>query len=225
MFFSENFSRSPEGPVCPIMSYLDPTMGTGGTRQPDSNQTITRNGQFFSLTNQSNSGLKVFLSSVPSCNGTSAEAIRTWYMLFTKMAAMTGFYLHPYFCFRKHGNSDYGFTCRFDTAPIAHVPAVPEIIHQAENSAGLARNHVPANPDTRQLEILAIVSSALVPRVLACAGVPETLAQPPLQHDFHGAFQQRIPNWTSQIWTAMSKAGVFKRNSPEHQILHQNLGQ
>ena len=137
-------------------------------------------------------------------------------MLFTKMAATTSFYLHPYFCFRKHTNSDYGFTYGFDTAPVAHVPAVPEILPRPEVPAVVARTHVLANPATGQLEVLAIVGSAFVPEFLACAGVPETLAQLPLQHDLHGVFQQHIPNWTSQIWIAMFKAGVFKRNSPQH---------
>ena len=90
---------TPLGGVCPVLSYLDPPMGTGVVRQPDFNRIIARNGQFFSLAGQDHAGLKVFLASVPSCNGTSAEAIHTWYMLFTKMAATTGFYLHPYFCF------------------------------------------------------------------------------------------------------------------------------
>ena len=122
---------TPIGGVCPVMSYLDPPMGTSVTRQPDLNQIITRNDQFFSLANQGNSDLKVFLTSVLSCNSISVAAVRSWYMLFSKMAATTGVYLHPYFYFRKHANSDYGSTSGFDTAPVAHIPAVPEILHQA----------------------------------------------------------------------------------------------
>ena len=136
----------------------------------------------------------MFFASVPSCNGISAEAVRTWYMLFTKMAATTGFYLYPYFCFQKHANSDYGSTCGFDTAPVAHIPAVSEVLHHAIIPAVLTRNHVPGNPATGQLKVYAIVGSALVSKVLACAEVPETLAQQPLQHDLHGVFQQRLPN-------------------------------
>ena len=109
--------------------------------------------------------------------------------------------------------------------PVGHVPAVPEILSWPEVPAVLARTHVPANPATGQLEVLAIVGSALVPEVLARAGVPETLAQPPLQHDFRGVFQQLIPNWNSQIWIAMSKSGVFKKHSLQHQILNQTPGQ
>ena len=163
-------------------------MGTGVTCQPDLNQLISRNGQFISLADQGNSGLLVFLASVPSCNGMSAESIRTWYMLFTKIAATTGFYLHPYFCFWKHSNSDYGFTSGFDTAPVAHIPDVPEIFRRTEVLAVIAIHQVAADPATRQLEVLAIASSALVPEVLTYAGVPETLAQPPLQHDLHYVF-------------------------------------
>ena len=61
----------------PVLSYLDPPLGSGATQQPDSNRTITQNGQFFSLADQGHSSLKVFLASVPSCNGTSPEAVQT----------------------------------------------------------------------------------------------------------------------------------------------------
>ena len=54
------------GGVCPSLSHLDPPMGTGVTRQPDSNRVIARDGQFFSLVDQGNTGLKVFFSSVPA---------------------------------------------------------------------------------------------------------------------------------------------------------------
>ena len=63
------------------------------------------------------------------------------------MTATTGFYIHPYFCFRKYANSDYGFTCGFNVGPVAAVTstAIAEVLH---------RPHVPA--------------------VLAVAGVPVT---------------------------------------------------
>ena len=61
---------TPLGGVCPFLSYPDLLMGTGVTRQSDSNRLIPWNGQFFTLADQGNSGLKVFLASVPSCNGT-----------------------------------------------------------------------------------------------------------------------------------------------------------
>ena len=59
--------------------------------------------------------------------------------------------------------------------------------------------HVPANVLTGQAEVLGVTGRALVLEVLAWPGVPETLAQPPIQHDLHGIFQHRIPNWNSQI--------------------------
>ena len=154
---------TPTGGVCPTLAYLNPPMGTGVTQQPDSNQIMTRDGQFLSLVDQGNSGLKVFLARVPSCIGTSPEAVQTWYMLFTKMAATTGFYLHPYFCFRKHTDSNYRFTCGFDVAPVATVTAVAEILH---------RPHVP--------EVVAVVGVAAdlangVAKFLAITGVPEVL--------------------------------------------------
>ena len=63
---------------------------------------------------------------------------------------------------------------------------------------------------------LVIIGSTLVLEVLACASIPETLAQLPLQHNLHGVFQQRLANWNSQIWIAMAKSGVFKKHSPQH---------
>ena len=81
----------PTGGVCESFFHLDPPMGTGVTRQPDLNRVIARDGQFISLADQGNTGLKVFFASVPTCVGTSPEAIRTWYILFTKMASTTGF--------------------------------------------------------------------------------------------------------------------------------------
>ena len=48
--------------------------------------------------------------------------------------------------------------------------------------------HVLANPATGQLEVLALVAFARIPEVLACAGVPETLTQSPLQHDLYDIF-------------------------------------
>ena len=62
---------------------------------------------------------------------------------------------------------DYGFMCGFDMAPVAHIPTVPEVLYQPEIPAVTARLHIPANPATGQLEVLAIPGSALVPEVLA----------------------------------------------------------
>ena len=144
-------------------------------------------------------------------------------MLFTKMTATTGFYLHPYFCFRKHANSNNGFTCGFDVGPVAAVTAVAEVLHRPHVSEVIAIVGVAVTPTAP--EFVAVTG---VPEVLNVAHVPAVLAVSaigPVQHDFHGIFQHRIPNWNSQIWTVMSKPNVFKKNSPQHQILHQNLGQ
>ena len=210
---------TPTGEVCPDLSYLDPLMGTGVTFQPDSNCLISQNVQFFSLVDQGNSSLKVFLVSVPSYNSISAEAVGTWYMLFTKMAATTWFYIHPYFCFRKYTNSDYNFACGFDVGPVAAVTAVAEVLHQPHVPVVLAVAGVPATATTA--EVIAVVG---VPKNLQNAPVPAVLAVPAIkavQHDLHGVFQQRLPNWNSQIWIAMAKSSVFKKHSPQHQILHQ----
>ena len=144
---------------CP--SYLDPPMGTGVTRQPDLNRLIARNGQFFSLADQSNIGLKVFLASVPSCNRISAKAVHTWYMLFTKMAATIGFYLHPYFWFRKHANSDYGSCVALIRLLLLMFLLFLKFFINLKFRMLLPHStlHIPANPATGQLEVLANAGS------------------------------------------------------------------
>ena len=154
-----------------------------------------------------------------------SEAVRIWYMLFTKIAATTGFYIHPYFCFRKHANSDYRFTCGFDVGAVGAVTAVVEVLHRPHVPKVLAVAHVPADPANNVVEVLAVIG---VPKVLEIAPVAAVIAVPAIdavQHDLHGVFQQRLANWNSQIWIAMAKLSVFKKHSPQHQILHQNSGQ
>ena len=127
-----------------------------------------------------------------------------------KLAATTGFYLHPYLYFRKHANSDYGFTCGFDVGPVAAVTAVAEVLHRPHVPAVLAVAHVPADPANYVAKVVAVTA---VPKVLEISHVPAVLAVPAIdavQHDLHGTFQHRIPNWNSQIWIAMSKSSVFK---------------
>ena len=143
--------------------------------------------------------MKVFLARFPSCNGTSPEAVRTWYMLFTKMADTTGFYLHSYSCFQKHANSNNGFTCGFDAGPTAAVTAVVEVLHQPHVPEFIAVVGVSTDPTTGAAEIIAITG---VPKVFEVTYVPVVLAVPaidPGQRDLHGIFQNRIPNWNSQI--------------------------
>ena len=50
---------------CELFSHLNPPMGTGVKQQPNLNQIITHDGQFFSLADQGNTGLKVFFASLP----------------------------------------------------------------------------------------------------------------------------------------------------------------
>ena len=99
------------------------------------------------------------------------------------------------------------------------------LLHRPHKSAVLAVAHVPADPINNVAKVLEVIG---VPEVLEIAPVPTTLAVPAIdevQHDLHGIFHQRIPNWNSQIWIAMSKSSVFKKNSPQQHILHQNPGQ
>ena len=60
-------------------------------------------------------GLKVLLESIHTCHGTTPQHVRTWYQFFTAHAASFGYYIHPYYCFRKGISLPNGFTCWFDT--------------------------------------------------------------------------------------------------------------
>ena len=182
------------GEVCPVLSYLNPPMGTSVSRQPDSKRIITQNEQLFHLVHQGNSELKVFLPSVPSCNGTSPEVVKTWYILCTKMVATNRLYLHPYFCFRKHADSNNGFTCGFDIGPTAAIKATAEVLYQSHVPVVIAILGVPVNSTTGTTEIIAITG---VPEVLKVAHVPTVLAVTAIdlvQHSLHDIFQNRIPS-------------------------------
>ena len=214
----------PSGAVVEPFHHLDPPMGTGVTPQPDSTCVVTRDGQCFALADQGTTGLKQFFQSIPTCLGTSPESIRSWYNLLTKMAATTGFYIHPYFCFRKDADSDYGFTCGFDTGPITVVTYCAEVLHRPYAPVVPAQLHVPADSSTGAAEILA---QPAVPEVLEIAHVPERLAVPAsdaVWYDLPGLLQPRLPVWTSQISVAFSRGNVFKKGTPQYTLLHQNTG-
>ena len=169
--------------------------------------------------------MKVFINSVPSCTGTSAEAVRSWYIIFCKIASTTGFYLHPYYCFWKLSASNYGFTCGFDTAPITFVPGVPEVLYQAPVLAIIAVIGVSADPAKNVAEVVAVAGSQICFKVLA---VPEVLpfpAQVAQQNDLPGIFQNFLEDWNYQIYIAMSKPHIFKNNSRQQQIVFINPGQ
>ena len=105
----------PTGGVGPTLSYLDPPLGAGA--QPtatDSNHIITRNGQYFPLSDQGTDGLNSFYLNVPLCNSTPAHNTRLWYERFVQHASMCGLYIHPYFCVRTGANFLTGFTYGFD---------------------------------------------------------------------------------------------------------------
>ena len=107
--------------------------------------------------------------------------------------------------------------CGFDVATVAAVTVVAEVLHRPHVSAVLAVTGAPTTATTP--EVVAVTGVA---EVLEIAHVPAVLVVPTIyavQHDLHGIFQQRIPNYNSQIWIAMSKSNVFKKNSPQ-QIQH-----
>ena len=61
------------------------------------------------------------------------------------MASAPGIYFHSYYCFRKDTDSNYGFTCGFNTGAVATVAAAPVIPHRPHVLAVAPCVHVPAN--------------------------------------------------------------------------------
>ena len=215
------FPISPGG-VCESFNHIDPPLGSGVTPNLDSHRLIARNGQLFALADQDTAGWKRFSSSIPTCTGTSPDAIRKWYILFTQMAATCDFYVHPYYCFRKNAPSDTGFTCGFDTGPITEVVAAPETPHRPYRAPVLARLHVPATSTTAEITARDAVAEVLeilhVPAVLAVA------AKAAVIHDLHGVFLARLAGWSSQISVALCNGKVFKYGTLQHTTLMQNSG-
>ena len=104
------------------------------------------NGQFFPLADQGADGLKNFQNHVPVCHGTSHQAIRSWYISFTKHASNCGLYVHPYFCYRPSVPDLNGFTCGYDAPAVTGVtysPLVPATATVAEIPEVLAVTAVP----------------------------------------------------------------------------------
>ena len=87
--------------------YLDPPV-TG-------DRLITKDGTYFHLRDQGGAQEKLFIQNTPICSGKSPSEVRAWYMAFTVHAASKGYYIHPYFCFRRESmNSTYGFSAGID---------------------------------------------------------------------------------------------------------------
>ena len=92
---------------CTQLYYLDPPV-TG-------DRLITRDGTYFHLRDQGGAQEKLFIQNTPTCHGPTPPDIRAWYAAFTVHAASKGYYIHPYFCFRKESmNSTYGFSAGAD---------------------------------------------------------------------------------------------------------------
>ena len=94
----------------------------------------------------------------------------------------------------------------------SHVPEVVAVVGVAADPANGVAEVVAV---TGVLEVLKIVH---VPAVFAVQAIGR------VQHDPPSISQHQFPNWNNQILIAMSKSNVFKKNSPQYQILHQNLG-
>ena len=140
------------------------------------------------------------------------------------MASTTGFYIHPYYCFRKDADSNYGFTCGFDTGAVAAVAAAAEIPHRAHVPAIVARTFGPADPLTGTAEVTAHPGAPEVTEIVHVPEVFATVTSAAVQYDLPGIFQGRIPGWTKHLWVGMTKGKVFKPNTNEYNILHQNPG-
>ena len=140
------------------------------------------------------------------------------------MASATGVYIHPYFCFRKDVDSNYGFTCGFDTGAVAAVTAAPVIPHRPHVPAVAPCVHVPANATTGAAKITAHPGSSEVPEQLHVPEIFAAAATPVIQHDLPGVFGAKISVWTNNIWVALTKGKCFKQNSLKYDILHQNPG-
>ena len=172
-----------------------------------------------------NAGLKVFIACVPSCICTFPKAGQTWYILFTKIATTTGFYLHPYFCFHKHADFNYGFTCGFYVAAVAAVTAVAKVLHRPHIPEVVTVVHVPTDPVAGTAKVHAVTS---VPEVLQIVHVPAVLmSKPSIRSSMtyllfsNNEFQIGL---ASHIWVIMTKANVLKKHSPQYNILHQYPG-
>ena len=140
------------------------------------------------------------------------------------MAATTGFYVHPYYCFCKNANLNHGFTCGFDTGPVTAVTAAPEVPHRPHRAAVTTRSYVAANSSTDAAKITARTAVA---EVLEIVHVPERLAVAAADaviHDLHGTFLPRIPVWSSQIYVALTNGKAFKQGTLQHATLLQNAG-
>ena len=119
------------------------------------------------------------------------------------MASATGVYIHPYFCFCKDADSNYGFTCGFDTGPVAAVTYRAEVLHRPYVPAVAAVVGVAATATTP-----AVAAFTGVPEILEIAHVPERLpsaAVPAVQHDLPGILGAKISVWTNHIWVALTK--------------------
>ena len=135
------------------------------------------------------------------------------------MASTTGIYLHPYYYQRKDADSNHGFTCGFDTGPVAAVAAAVEIPYRAHVPAILACIHVPPNPITSAAEIVAHPGAPEVTEIDHMPEVFATAASAAVQYNLPGIFQAHILVWTSHLWVGMTKAKVFKTNTDAYNIL------
>ena len=107
------------------------------------------------------------------------------------------FYLHSYYCFQKHANSNDGFPCGFDIAAVAAVAAFMEVLHQPYVPVSIAVVVVAAIATTA--EVVAVTSIPKILKVLAVLEVLAVAAQSLIQHNLHGIFKNRLSNWNSQI--------------------------
>ena len=162
---------------------------------------------FFPLADQGNDGLNIFLNNIPSCHGTSPQAVCSWCICFTQHASTCGFYVHPYFYFRLSATSLMGFTCGFDIPPTTAIVGSPYI----PTTSGVAA--VTAD--------MGIAAVSAAPSIDAVDSIPASAST---QHDLPGHFQPKLDTMDIQIYNASYKKGVFLKDSPQVRILAQHCG-
>ena len=115
--------------------------------------------------------------------------------------------------------------CGFDTAIVVYVPGVPEVLYCAAVPTVVTVVHLPVHPFIGAAEVVTVTGCPLIQEVPAVPTVPPVTVQPYQQHDLLGIFQNCIAKWSSQIYIALSKSYVFKKNLRQQQIVNQNVGQ
>ena len=75
---------------------------------PNSERIFTADGTLFLY--RADPDLKGLLRAPVTCKDDSLQGIRSWYATFVRHAMNHGFYVHPFYCYRKDHGGDWGFS-------------------------------------------------------------------------------------------------------------------